>query len=450
MIFLIMVLVILSFVAIWNFDLHKIVYVKSLSQNAGDGAALAAARWQGLTLNLIGDLNLMQAVALTQGDTGAVEAINGLQARLCYVGPMVGLEAAQQAAKNNGIFNNDRFTARLRKHADEVRNDYTSLGPDGKMMFEEPYTNCWQEYADMIDVVAENGVAAGPDNARLYTDYAGEHMLLSLDFYDAIAGEDWCWFFHNAYDVLLNYSDYHYWPALPEQIKQPNPINCEYYGLGLTKKQLVGTASLEARMNDLLGERFTNAAVSLSTINVTSVWYCYEGGLWGPWEAISATGDAAFPVTGTVKKPYNYAGADAAARVMAQASRLTPKSLPSKIVWSAAAKPFGYLAEDELPTAAGVVLPAFRETRLIPIDASSAPAGGAFDLDWRDHIEGHLQDYMLYGPPKATDCWYCQQLITWENALFRQTGIEWLQQYSDTCHSAGGPGGHGGGSRRGH
>ena len=64
MIFIVMVVVILSFVVLWNIDLHKVIYVKSLSQNAGDSAALAGARWQAITLNLIGDLNVMQAVAL--------------------------------------------------------------------------------------------------------------------------------------------------------------------------------------------------------------------------------------------------------------------------------------------------------------------------------------------------------------------------------------------------
>ena len=451
MIFLIMALVILAFVAIWNFDLHKIVFVKSLSQNAGDAAALAAARWQGTTLNLIGDLNIMQAVALTQGDTGAVDAINAVQARLCYVGPMVGLVAAQQAAKNNGIFNNGRFTTNMLKHADVVRNVYTSLGPDGKMMFEEPYPGCWREYADMIDAIAENGVAAGPDNARFYSDYAGDHMLLNLDFYDAIAGEDWCWFFHNAYDVLLNYTDYRYWPPLPEVVERPDPMNCEYFGLGLTKKAVIGNVSVVARMNDLREQRaLSDVTISDSVAVVTAVWYGYEGGTWGPWDAISATGEAAFPATGTVKKQYDYAGADAAARVMADASRLTPRSSASKIVWTAAAKPFGYLDEDELPNVCGVVLPAFREVRLIPIDASSAPAGGAFDLDWRDHIEGHLPDYMINGPPRKTDCWYCRQLITWENVLFRQTAIDWIKQNSDSCRTGGGPGGRGGGRRRGH
>ena len=450
MIFLIMALLILAFVAFWNFDLHKIIYVKSLSQNAGDAAALVGARWQGITLNLIGDLNIMQAVALTQGDTNTASAINDMQARLCYVGPMVGLMAAQQAAKNNGVFSNERFTDRMRTNAYKVRFEYPALGPDGLMLFKEPYPNCWQEYADMIDVVADNGVAAGPDNAKLYSDYAGGHLLLDVGFYDAIAGEEWCWFFHNAYPVLLNYSGYQWWPPLPEKIPQVDPMNSEYFGLGLTKQVVIGDPAVVTLMNQLREDRGLSAQVITSSVaNLTAVWYAYEGQTWGAWDAMSPVGDAQFPATGPIKPQYDYAGADAAARVEAQATRVTPGSRTSQITWTAAAKPFGFLEGDERPNASRVVLPAFHEVRLIPVDASSAPAGGAFNLDWREHIEGHLPDYMQNGPANLPgDCWYCRQLVTWENGIFRQTGIDWLAQYSSTCRTYGGGGGGGGGGRR--
>jgi hypothetical protein len=164
---------------------------------------------------------------------------------------------------------------------------------------------------------------------------------------------------------------------------------------------------------------------------------------------MSPVGEAQFPATGPIKPQYDYAGADAAARVEAQATRVTPGSRTSQITWTAAAKPFGFLAGDERPNASGVVLPAFHEVRLIPVDASSAPAGGAFNLDWREHIEGHLPDYMQNGLANLPgDCWYCQQLVMWENGIFRQTGIDWLAQFSSTCRTYGGGGGGGGGGRR--
>jgi hypothetical protein len=449
-IFLLMIVVILAFVAIWQFDLHKVIYVKTLSQNGGDAAALAAARWQGQTLNLIGDLNILQAVALTEGDADTARAISDLQARLCYVGPMIGFMAAQQAAKNNGIYSNPGFERLVRNHINDVRNVYPSIGADGQMMFPEPYPDCWDEYANMLETVANNGIAAGPDNARYYVDYAWGHILLNPNFYDAVASRNWCWFYHHAYDVLLNYDGYFWWPDLPLRMPQPNPINSEYYGLGLRRITLIGGTNVVRLMNEFREDRdISGVSIDDNFGSVTSVWYAFQDNVWGRWSAMT---DDGFPLSGTVKKQYDYAGADAAARVEAEAGRLTPGSQSSAITWSGAAKPFGSLDEDSLPTAGRIVLPAFRDIRLIPLDASSAPAGGAFNLRWREHIEIHLPKYMNDGPvvdPLAT-CWYCIQLRTWESPLYRQDAILWLEKFRGNCQSYGGPGGGGGGARHGH
>lgn len=447
MIFIIMIVVILASFVLWNFDLHKIVYIKNVSQNGGDAAALAGARWQATTLNLIGDLNVMQAVALSRGDTNEVVAINNLQARLCYVGPMIGLATAQQAAKNNGIFNNEKFADRLREHAADVL-EYGELGGDGQMMFTEPYSNAWVEYSAMIQSVADGGVAVGPDNAQLYSDYSGGHMLLVPEFYDAVSGADWCWFFHNAYALLTSYEDYHSWPALPEVLATPTPINSEYFGLGLRRQALIGDIRVVSTMNQILEERLLSSErVDTNIPSMVSHWYCYDPGVWGTWDAMSTAGEHPFPAAGPVKAQYDYAGADAVTRVLAESTRLTPGAGTNKINWTAAAKPFGYLMADGAairPNEYGLVLPAFRDVRLIPIDASSAPAGGAFNLDWRDHIESHLKDYVAGGGTVA-GCWYCMQLVVWENPAFRQSGIDWLSENSGSCQTYGGPGGGGGG-----
>ena len=43
LIFILLAVIFLLFVALWQFDLHKILFVKHLSRNGGDAAALAAA-----------------------------------------------------------------------------------------------------------------------------------------------------------------------------------------------------------------------------------------------------------------------------------------------------------------------------------------------------------------------------------------------------------------------
>ena len=449
MIFLLMVLLFLSIVLIWNFDLHNVIHLKLRSQNAADAAALAAARWQGITLNLIGDLNIMQAVALSAGASNAAQQIAETQARLCYVGPIIGLLASQQAAKNNGIYVNQSFNELLTAHANSVLSDYSAV-------FAEPYNNCWNEYGAMLMSVADSGVAAGPDNARFYTDYTAGHTLLTMDFYDAVGGREWCWFYWHALTLLQTYTDYQSWPDLPPQIPETQPENSEIYGLGLTTvSSLPGGALTVDKMNELREERNLDPQViSNSVAAAEAVWFTYQPSMWGDWSIMK---DPSFPVfpEKQVKPQYDYAGADAVVRIEADSERFASGAYGRRISCTAAAKPFGYLTAADgtqiRPNAYQLVLPAFHNTRLIPVDASSAPSGGAYDVAWREHIEDHLPVYINNGPAGLdASCWYCQQLVTWEDAAFRQTGLDWLSDSNHSCETFGPGSGPGGGTRRGH
>jgi hypothetical protein len=192
-------------------------------------------------------------------------------------------------------------------------------------------------------------------------------------------------------------------------------------------------------------------------MDTVSTWYCYGSGAWADWTVMNTEGEDPFPATGTVKPRYNYTGADAVTRIEATAVRITPghrgAEISDTITWTAAAKPFGYLNEVDRPNSCGgLVLPAFREVALIPVDASSAPSGGGYNLAWREHIDQHLPVYKHDGPSESS-CYYCRQLLTWENEAFRQAGVLWLSSNSYQCVATGGggPGGHrGGGTRRGH
>ena len=462
MIFLLALVFILALVVLWNFDLHKIISVKLRSQNAGDSAALAAARWQGISLNLIGNLNVLQAVAihdaLLRGQTEFPEAraLADLQARLCFVGPMTGFIACQQAAKNNGIFVNSSFSSELARHGAFVLSQYAEIYPD------QPYTNtpspptCWDDYGNMILLAAAQGVAALPDNARFFTDYANrDHLLLNPGFYDAIASSDWCWFLFNAMNELRTYQSWRDWESLPI-IRDPRPMNAEFFGLGLTRVGRLESAGWFASdgpppdAEALLGvlEDFAGQSITDAVAQVQAEWYCYDDQRWRAWTSFIPEG---FPFEGKVKKEYDYVGADSAVRIETKSNRLTPGAGEDWIMWSAAAKPFGYLPERERPSRYGLVLPAFREVRLIPVDTSTSTGGGTRP-GWAEHIHEHLSPYVRGGLSElAGGCWYCNQLRTWEDSSFRQGGVTWIEQYGDQCHrSQGGGRGGSGGTRRGH
>ena len=466
-VFLLMALTVLIFVFLWNVDLHRLVAAKSLSQNAGDAAALAAARWQGASLNLVGELNLMHALALSAADTEGVDAITNMQARLCFTGPMTALIAAQVAAKNNRIYTDADMTGLMRAHAAQVARYDAPVA--GGMLFPEPYPGAWDEYAQMLAVIAADGIAAAPDNARFFSDASGSHILRDPAFYDAVAGRSWCWFFlhptasRNPVRTMLNdFSGYTWWEPIP----LPNPPtfeNAEIFGLGLVShpvrlERIISDDVLRqgAAQQDIDFSGF----VSTSVMQVVENWYFYHPAFWTSWTIMNPDGPDAFPIVGAVKPEYDYTGADAVIRLYAQASRLTPTAsaapLHDDILWTAAAKPFGYIQTEEngnlrlRPDAYGIVLPAFREVRLIPIDAASGGDGGAFDISWRRHIDEHLPLYTATG--RLSDgCTYCNCIRTFEDAAFRQVGIDWLLINNSLCTlTSHGGGGRGGGTRRGH
>jgi len=454
LVFFLVVLVILFFTVIWVFDLHNILNTKSKIRNAGDSAAIMGARWQGISLNIMGDLNIMNAIAIADNNWTTVDAISNIQVRLAFTGPLIGFDATQQAAKNNGVFNNDEYTQYVLEHADIVRNQYVQQSPTtGNMLFGEPYLRAWDEYATMLESIADRGVAVGIDNAKFYSNPGYNHYLLMYEFYDAIAGRSWCWFYFNALDLLETYSSFRDWGPLPT-FNSFTPVNSEILGLQLSRRSTrLGNIAGQTAEDYALGDHSHSLVNAFASTN-SYTWYCYSSGDWGSWSDF----DLPFPSTGTVKPQYDYRGADSATRIETEMERMTPgedgEVVINGVKWTSAAKAFGYLNETETPCRYDLVIPAFHDIRLIPLDTSSAPYGGAFDLEWQRHINDHLPNYIAHGTSGLTPgCYFCAQLSTWEKHSFRDVGLDWLDD-SDNVQSctATDPGGnrHGGGTARGH
>lgn len=464
-VFIMMAMLILVFAFLWNVDLHRIIAGKNTAQNAGDSAALTAAKWQGAAINLIGELNIMHALAMSAGDDACVDAVTNTQARLCFTGPAAALAMAQVAAKNNRIYNDDDFTKLLREHADSVLDYASSVG--GAMAFPEPYPGAWREYSGMLESVADNGIAAAPDNTRFYGDVTSGHLLLDREFYHAVAGRNWCWFFLNCgtgggRTILDDFTDYSYFGPLPEP-SPPNYENSEIFSLGAVSRNValeryplipgVMEAAAEAEGIDFSGYVHTNAATTPST------WYFFSRDIWrNGWPGMDPDGEDPLPLTGPVKPEYDYSGADAVVRLSATAYRLSDAGDTDgdQIVWTAAAKPFGFLRAGDSerkisPISYSIILPAFHDVRLIPLDAATSGGDGSFDIEWRHHTDEHLPAYTITGATHQ-GCGYCRLITTFENPAFRSAGVLWLAEYSHTCKppSSHGGGIRGGGTRRGH
>ncbi|MCL1920897.1 MAG: pilus assembly protein TadG-related protein [Kiritimatiellaeota bacterium] len=472
-VFLLLAVTVLAFLLLFNIDLHRVIQRKNQAQNAGDAAALATARWQGATLNLIGELNLLHVLALAvdEPDAGAINAITNMQARLNFTGPLAALYAAQVAAKNNHIYVDPALTAFYQDHAATIRNQYASaLDADGLLYYAEPWEGAWQEYASILQTICDDGIAAGPDNARFFSDPGGGHILFNKGFYEAVAGASWCWFHLYQRGLLEAYTSFHYWPPIPPMDAE-DYTNSEIFGLGLHPyvsrvTDFRRVEELERHLDDARladeGQIPLNPVSNLIN-RAAEVWYMYSRSEWSSWEDIKQGGDLDFPAAGEIRPQYDYTGADAVLRVTAAVDRIMPEgrrrgqrtvTASSEVTWTAAAKAFGYLEDGftriRPDAAAAFVLPAFRDVRLIPADTASNSDAFSSDIAWVIHLKTHLRPYIDTGATEP-GCRYCAALETWEQAAFRQAGIDWLKENSNKCQlPSGGGGSRGGGTRKGH
>ena len=441
--YLVMVLVALCILAVMNAEVFVAVRARNRVQNAGDAAALAAARRQAELLNEIGRLNLEHLRAAATGDRLACEEIPLRQRRLALLGPIAGLRDADRAARENGMEPNEEFAKILGEHVGTILTTYANgTNADGEP-YPEPWPGAWREYAQELSAAVSGGLAVGPDNCEFY-DARGGHLLLTPEFYYAIAGRDWCWFKFNALSTLENYDGYRYWGGLPAA-EDNTCDNCEVFSLhvkafrGTIMDRFPKYEQLADLLNRYGGGEFTAAQLEKAYLlkDEEQVWFFYEEAEWRRWEEIDPMGEDSFPVVGAVLPKYDVRGSATICRCKYD-----------NFVWSAAAKPFGSLetaeGESTVNAANGFVLPAFEAVRLVPLDAVGGSELMTADYDWITHVRKHLEVYLVSGP-RSIDCFYCRELVEWEMPLFRETGRSWLKRYGGECRRlTGGRRGHGG------
>lgn len=499
-IFLLMAMVIGLLIVIWNLDLHTVVKTKLRVNNAGDAGALAAARWQATSLNMIGELNLIQAAYICDNMDltpasynqvrGEVDQLAELRNRLSLNGPLLGYAAAQRASDQNLNARDIPFSNNeQQQYMKERANRFLTCGAFFEGVVEEPYSGAWQEYGALLMSIAENSVTVDCVGTQYFMAYARGHILFSPGFYEAVAGEQWCWFYFNARNLLREYTDYTYWDGLPA-ITPRISVNSEYLSLGLTEwdtwlidsvvdyqtnhvESYYGSAS---RPTNEIQQEFYEFLVSpegepvdgvdtngmevklgqdrpffvATGENVLFRWHFYSPNYWLGGETLHARGANLFDNGLSVKEHYDYRGADATVQCHVSADNLIMGNLTREedttrmamvadsIYWQASAKPFGYLevaSEQKSPVWFGLVLPAYRDVRLIHNKLSRYGDWGAIVPGYDVHIYKHLPVYIQEGPEgiKDFDCWYCRQLEIMENEGFRSKGANWLDNSGHTC-----------------
>ncbi len=433
-VYLALVLVALMLLVLMNAGVFLGVSARNKTMNAGDAAALAVARHQGELLNEIGSLNVEHLRAALKGDGRRCDEIAEEQRRLAFLGPLEGLRLGNEAARQNGADESDAMREILRDHVADIRLVYDS-NPE---LYPPPWEGAWEEYAEELETLIGGGVWAGVDNID-FLDAAGAHVLLDVAFYQAVAGRNWCWFHFEEPDLLDSYSSYRDWPPLPYAAGLGKTVtNSEIYSLHLEARQgsavaLVGTNAvcrlLKASPDDVEKSTLLN--------DPSQTWMFYEtDAAWRRWDEMDVA--RGFPAVGPVREEYDVLGCAAVCRVTRAFQRLVRAEASQTAVWTAAAKCFGAIADEKgelSPVTAwrGFVVGGFTSSRLIPIDAALGGNRFTADADWTTHVRKHLGVYLVAGPTLFPACWYCRQLVAWENESVREAGRHFLKFKSSTC-----------------
>ena len=448
-IYLVAVLVAIAVLVFMNVDIFLAIRAKNHATNAGDAAAIAAARYQGELLNQVGRDNVEQLKAALVNDVRECQEIMERQRRRIFLEPLEGIQIASMAAKTavSGCeaggdddpeeFESAKMKKILEQHIFDVRGVYVA----DTDLFPEPWDGAWEEYAQRLELAIGGDVVAGPENAEFASAYSS-FPLLDQEFYNAIAGQMWCWFKWNG-EWLFDRDSHN----MPRPVFNPDRKrdNSEIFSLHLDVKTLPM----------ILDEDWTNIIMRLTGCTESDIagsWLLTNGtqklaffdSRWNSWKESGFSVDNGFPIVGDVKPEYDVYGCAALCRV-----------IRGGYDWTAAAKPFGSVEnlegeQDVVTCLKRLVTAAFSEVRLVPIDSVGGRDLHTADYDWMIHIRDHLPKYFTSGPPH-NGCWYCQQLVCWENLAFRESGKRWLQYHSKECvRPRPGPGNDHGGTSHAH
>ena len=190
---------------LYAFDIHNVIRAKFKTETAQEAAALAGARWQRESLNLIGEINVLKVCELlmTGNETWStplpdrekdeeayldalqarMDLLTEMQTRISFIGPVVGFAAAQQAAKANGlapIGNSGQTYLELLNTSWRYRELYGGAP-------EVIHNYRWREsYTGLVEAVVNNGIAVYPNARMAHNGTVDPSELGSEALYNAI------------------------------------------------------------------------------------------------------------------------------------------------------------------------------------------------------------------------------------------------------------------------
>ena len=447
--YLVLVLVAATVLAIGNVGIFLAVRAKNRSMNAGDAAALAAARRQAELLNEIGRLNLRHAEADYVGDWERSREIVRQQRRIAFLGPLDCVRAANEAAIANGAAPSEEFSQILLTHAATVASTYVQY-PE---LYPEPWDGAWTEYAAELRAVAAGGLAAGPDNAE-FLNAVESFPLTSKSFYAMIEGRAWCKLVVAGLTRLLDID----LQNLPQPVygETVAVVNCEICSLHLETRMLL----LEpGKLDDFRGLLARNGASfpeekpvedDRAPDDPSRIYFFYNASDWSAWSPQITR--ANLPLSGAIKPEFDVQGCSSVFRVSENIPQLL-SGTSRRGYWNAAAKPFGTIKASSSrsivtdPDALGMVLPAFEAVRLVPLALADEGDLSTADAEWLSHVRDHVPRLFTEGAGGLDGiCRYCASLEKWNDPAFRAKAAAWIAANEETCRRGSGGAGPTGGT----
>lgn len=401
-IFLVLILAGLALLFAFNVDVFVSSRAKIRLQNAADASALALARWQGITLNLIGELNLAHLAAVSQSNETAMAGIVALQQRLAFLGPTIGFKAANDLAKENGIAISPNMTFATR---------LVSLFMD-------------DSYQHMLAPILRDGIRAGVDNAAILR--AGSiDPRTDPDFYEAIRN-------HDFRTLCLRYAGgAHRLPNIPSGVPDFDEIllssgNACFGCVGIDWQSganyasFIGTLADFARdcgVEDVTAAGLTTNSFLFARWN----WCIYHEDEWRP--LLDDFSYSRFPWISPLKSEYNVSGGSATIRVEDSVALASLTAQTNYITALAAAKALGSRnGQRVIDAQPPLVLPSFPRARLVPFGVGAA---GRYGMSNICHIRSLLG---LLGRPNG-DSAYLSLLSLFDSDSFRAAAEKWYSEH---------------------
>ena len=451
--YLVMVLLAIAVLMVVNINAFLAVRSKNRMMNAVDGAALAAAKYQGALLNEVGRMNVEHLRAAVLGEPWTDENGGNPEIRLrelTFLRPVEAIRVSNEAAADWGYAGGDspRAAEGFADHIQEILQNPDLYPPaDGGV-------NLWHIYAEKLAAALSGNPAVLPNYMEMVNP-GSSGLFASSTFYDVLAAKAWCWFSigDHAHYLDEDSSQVEPYEITPVEV----PENSEVYSLHVTYRTWMDSGWADEWRGNGFSETWTNFVLKVTGLesfatnsyaaSEAEVWAFYDDN-WRTWSTTYNPDD--FPIAGTIRPEYDVAGCVASCMMLGGIQQIREDEDrgqvgENSILVTAEAKPLGTVEGLDggiapvtaynrfiAPSRPGEKI--FTEAQLVLMGSVPRSPGCSMEPDWYDHVKKHAPGNPFPG------CGYCRLWSEWSDPSFRSSIRSWLQQNAESCRTGGGEG----------